>query len=318
MMKTKDRETDIENTDKGPNENNSLSRRKFIIAGVAGVAGIGAAGAGMSTASAKTSDSLKQHTNSTKGGKRVIILNDTSTHIGPDLARNFAKMNHNIVLGTPAKGLADEVRQLGAKVVVVDNLPDLSKPEAVKKLVDAAMNEFGGYDAAFLRSGKHGTGDIMNTTPEVLKEVIDGNFISVVYALQAVLPHLMESGSGQVLINTSASGQRPAIAGTAYSATRAGANMLVRCAAMTAAPKGVSVNAFGTYFLNYPGFLDSIGADKDPSVVDEVKKVVPLGRLGEVEEAAHFAMTLLDGINTYQTGNFFCHSGGFNNEGWMT
>ena len=43
------------------------------------------------------------------------------------------------------------------------------------------------------------------------------------------------------------------------------------------APKGVSVNAFGTYFLNYPGFLDSIGGDKDPSVIDEVKKVVPLG-----------------------------------------
>ena len=93
--------------------------------------------------------------------------------------------------------------------------------------------------------------------------------------------------------------------------------MLVRCAAMTAAPKGVSVNAFGTYFLNYPGFLESIGADKNPAMVDEVNKVIPLRRLGEVQEAAHFAMTLLDGVNTYQTGNFFGHSGGFDNEGWM-
>jgi NAD(P)-dependent dehydrogenase (short-subunit alcohol dehydrogenase family) len=46
----------------------------------------------------------------------------------------------------------------------------------------------------------------------------------------------------------------------------------------------------------------------------EVTKDIPLGRLGEVEEAAHFAMSLLDGVNTFQTGNFFCHSGGFNNE----
>ena len=272
----------------------------------------------MGSASANAAVTPKQKTNSTKGGKRVIILNDTSTHIGPTLARNFALKNHNIVLGTPAKGLADEVRKLGAKVVAVDKLPDLSKPEAIKMLVEAAMDEFGGYDAVFLRSGTHGTGDILNTTPEVLKEVIDENFVAVVYGLQAVLPHLMESGSGQVLMLTSASGQRPAISGSAYSATRAGANMLVRCAAMTAAPKGVSVNAFGTYFLNYPGFLDSIGADKNPAMVDEVNKLVPLGRLGEVEEAAHFAMSLLDGINTYQTGNFFCHSGGFNNEGWMT
>ncbi len=259
----------------------------------------------------------KKGWNATKGGKRVVILNDTSTHIGPDLARRFAKLDHNMVLGTPAKGLADEVRSLGAQVVVVDDLPDLSKPEAVKALVDAALSAFGGYDAAFLRSGNHGTGDILNTTPETLKEVIDGNFVSVFYALQEILPHLMASGSGQVLINTSSSGQRPAIAGTAYSATRAGANMLVRCAAMTAASKGVSVNAFGTYFLNYPGFLGSIGADKNPAMIGEVEKVVPLGRLGEPEEAAHFAMSLLDGVNTFQTGNFFCHSGGFNNEGWM-
>jgi len=303
-----------------PTSNNKtmkVNRREFVETGVMGLVGLGVLGAGISKASAQTSVARKQKTNSTKGGKRVIILNDTSTHIGPTLARNFAKLDHNIVLGTPAEGLVDEVRKLGAKVVVVDNLPDLSKPKAVRMLVDAAMSEFGGYDAAFLRSGKHGTGDILSTTPKVLKEVIDGNFISVVYALQAVLPHLMESGSGQVLINTSSSGQRPAIAGTVYSATRAGANMLVRCAAMTAAPKGVSVNAFGTYFLNYPGFLESIGADKNPAMVDEVNKVIPLRRLGEVQEAAHFAMTLLDGVNTYQTGNFFGHSGGFDNEGWM-
>ena len=253
-------------------------------------------------------------TNSTKGGKRVIILNDTSTHIGPTLAKNFAMKDHNIVLGTPEKGLAEEVRKLGAKVAVVDKPPDLSKPEAIKMLVEAAMDEFGGYDAAYLRSGTHLEGDIMNISPKDLKALFDENFAAVVYGLQAVLPHLMESGSGQVLMLTSASGQRPAVSGTAYSATRAGANMLVRCAAMTAAPKGVSVNAFGTMALNYPGFIDAVGADKNPAIINEVAKDIPLGRLGEVEEAAHFAMSLLDGVNNFQTGNFFCHSGGFNNE----
>jgi NAD(P)-dependent dehydrogenase (short-subunit alcohol dehydrogenase family) len=155
----------------------------------------------------------------------------------------------------------------------------------------------------------------MNIKPDVLKKLIDQNFISVVYALQAVLPYLMDSGSGQILINTSATGQRPTISAAAYSATRAAANMLVRCAAMTEAAKGVSVNAFGTFALDYSGFTDAIGADEHPAIIDKVDKVIPLGRLGQPEEAAHFAMTLLDGINTYQAGNFFCHSGGINNEG---
>jgi len=130
---------DKDNNKKEGTQENSFSRRKFVSTSAAGLAGLGVLGAGMGSVSASPSPIPKQKTNSTKGGKRVIILNDTSTHIGPTLARNFAKMNHNIVLGTPAKGLADEVRKLGAKVVVVDDLPDLSKPEAVKMLVDAAM-----------------------------------------------------------------------------------------------------------------------------------------------------------------------------------
>jgi hypothetical protein len=38
-------------------------------------------------------------------------------------------------------------------------------------------------------------------------------------------------------------------------------------------------------------------------------------RLGETEEAAHLAMSLLDGYNMYTTGNFFPVAGGFNNAG---
>ena len=93
---------------------------------------------------------------------------------------------------------------------------------------------------------------------------------------------------------------------------RAAANMMVRCAALTAAPKGVCVNAVGTNFLNYPGFLEFTGA-ADPKVMEALLKRVPAGRLGETEEAAHFTMSLLDGYNMFTTGNFFPITGGFNN-----
>ena len=46
---------------------------------------------------------------------------------------------------------------------------------------------------------------------------------------------------------------------------------------------------------------------------DQITKLIPLARLGEPKEAAHFAVSLLDGKNTYQTGNSFPISGGFNN-----
>jgi len=139
---------------------------------------------------------------------------------------------------------------------------------------------------------------------------VKGNIMSVVYALQAILPPMVKQGSGQVVVNTSAGGQKPVPAGASYCATRAAANMIIRCAAYSVAKNGICVNATGTNFMNYPSYLHDVGADKDPSVKDKIAATVPLRRLGEPKEAAHFAVSLLDGGNTYQTGNFFPIDGG--------
>ena len=134
------------------------------------------------------------------------------------------------------------------------------------------------------------------------------------FALQAVLPPLMKFGRGQVVVQTSATGEKPSPAAAAYSTMRAAANMMCRCAAMTAAPKGVCVNVVGTNFMNYPGFKEATGAD-DPKVMKAILEQIPMGRLGETAEAAHFTLALLDGHNMYTTGNFFPVAGGFNNAG---
>ena len=84
---------------------------------------------------------------------------------------------------------------------------------------------------------------------------------------------------------------------------------------LTAAPKGVCVNAVGANFMNYPGFLHTMGADKDLKKLQSILAEIPMGRLGEEDEAAHFCAALLDGQNMYTTGNFFPVAGGFNNSG---
>ena len=67
--------------------------------------------------------------------------------------------------------------------------------------------------------------------------------------------------------------------------------------------------------MNYPGFLETLGADKDPKILKSILAEIPIGRLGEEDEAAHFTVALLDGQNMYTTGNFFPVAGGFNNAG---
>ena len=86
--------------------------------------------------------------------------------------------------------------------------------------------------------------------------------------------------------------------------------MLVRCAALSAASSGVTINATGTYAMDYPGFIDDVGA-QDPKVRKQVEATLPMGKLVEPEQAAHFVATLIDGVGTSQTGQFFSIDNGW-------
>jgi 3-hydroxybutyrate dehydrogenase len=243
--------------------------------------------------------------------KRVVILADTQTHMMPALAREMARRNHDLVLGDAADGLADELTGMGARVEVVPDTADQTRPDTIQKLVDRANETFGGFDSACIRTGVHGTGNILEATAEDCQIQFEGNFRSVFYALQALLPPLVEQKSGQVVINTSASGYRPADFAALYSSMRAGANSLIRCAGLTVAPHGVTVNGTGTYAMDYPSFLHDVGADTDPAKRKAVEDGLPMKKLVQPEQAAHFVATLIDGVGTAQTAQFFTIDAGW-------
>ncbi len=306
-------------SDKKEQNEKDVNRRHFLMAGTAGIA---AAGVGMNTAWAQPEapDPKALWTNAKRGGKRVAIITDAQLNIGPYLARKMAKANYNLVIADPRKGLPKELRSLGAKVVVVPGIEQEApnhegRPGVIQKVVDAAIKEFGGYDSVFIRTAvHHPAGNILEATGQDLYEHYEQNCLAVMYALQAVLPPLMEAGRGQVVVQTSGTGEKPQPTMMSYSVMRAAGNMMCRCAAMTAAPKGVCVNAVGTNFMDYPGFREAAGAE-DPKAFQAILDTIPMRRLGETEEAAHFTMALLDGYNMYTTGNFFPIAGGFNNAG---
>jgi NAD(P)-dependent dehydrogenase (short-subunit alcohol dehydrogenase family) len=282
------------------------SRRDFLrkgSMGLAGLAGAAAIGVQPSEVNAQTSSS---------GKKRVTILFDSWNHMMPALALEMARRNHDLVLGDARdEELVKELRNLGAKVEVVPNTEDQTKPETFQKLVDRAMDAFGGFDSACIRSGTHVNASVLTATDKDLETVYEGNLKSVYYALRALLPPLVEQGSGQVVINTSAGAMRPQPDVALYCATRAAANSLVRATALEVAPNGVTLNATGTYGMAYPSFLHMVGADKDPAKAEAVGNAMPIHRLIQPEDAANMVAALIDGRATGMTGQFFSIDGGW-------
>jgi 3-oxoacyl-[acyl-carrier protein] reductase len=70
------------------------------------------------------------------------------------------------------------------------------------------------------------------------------------------------------------------------------------------------VNAIGTNFMDFPGFLKANRAE-DPEGRARVEAMVPMGRLGTMDELAHLALPFIDGTSRFTTGQFVGFAGGW-------
>lgn len=242
--------------------------------------------------------------------RRTAIVSDAAGYVGPDLARLLAERGHDLVVGDPAEGLVAELEGLGATVVPVDGVRDLSDPESSERLVTAGIDAFGRVDAAAAFTGKIVVGRFLRSSLDDMRTALVGCVEAPYNFLRSVVPPMVDQGDGQILVFTSATGARPTPGAPLYSSARAGANMLVRNVAAEVASKNVQVNAVGTNFIDFPGFLKASRAE-DPEGRARVEAQVPMGRLGGLDELAHFAATFVDGTSRFATGQFVAFAGGW-------
>lgn len=242
--------------------------------------------------------------------RRVALVAAAGSYAGPALARLLADRGHDLVLGDPAETLVSELEEAGASVARVEGVTDLADGDAAERLVEAATSRFGRLDAATMASGVIVTGSFAGSTIEDLRTAVRGCVEAPYLFLKAVVPVMVEAGGGQVLVQTSASGARATPGAPLYSSARAGANHLVRNVAGEVARHGVQVNAVGTNFMDFPGFLKASNADS-PEGRARVEGLVPMKRLGTMEEFAAFCAVFLDGTSGFTTGQFVPYAGGW-------
>jgi NAD(P)-dependent dehydrogenase (short-subunit alcohol dehydrogenase family) len=242
--------------------------------------------------------------------RRVALIADAGFYVGPALARLLAERGHDLVLGDPDPELVDELTAGGATIEVVTGARDLSQPDAADRLVAAGLERFGRIDSATAFSGMIVIGRFLESSVDDLHTVVQGCLEAPYRFLRAVVPAMVERGEGQVLVITSASGAKPTPGAPLYSSARAGANMLVRNVAGEVARTGVQVNAVGTNFMDFPEFLRANRITDDESRA-KVEAMVPMRRLGTMDEFAAFCAPYVDGTSRFTTGQFTAYAGGW-------
>ena len=234
-------------------------------------------------------------------GKTVLVTAAAGTGIGFWTARRAIEEGGRVMISdVHERRLADAARELekltGTKPCEV--LCDVTSEGDVQRAVQAALAELGRLDVLINNAGLGGFGHVVEMTDEQWSKVLDVTLNGTFRMTRAVLPHMLERGSGAIVNNASVLGWRAQPGQSHYAAAKAGVMAFTRCVAMEAAEHGVRVNAVAPSLAMHE-FLAKVTPD---GLLEELVAKEAFGRAAEPFEVANVMIFLASDYASYMTG----------------
>lgn len=155
---------------------------------------------------------------------KVVIITGASSGIGRATALSFARAGAHVVLAARrANALEQVARECSAFGIDTLVLPtDVSLPEQVDRLANAALEHFGHFDIWVNNAGVLMMGRFEDLPLDAFRRVIETNFFGRVYGTRSALQHFRARGRGVVIDVNSVLGQLAQPYASAYIASKFG------------------------------------------------------------------------------------------------
>lgn len=247
---------------------------------------------------------------------QVALITGASGAFGMVAARILAGAGCNLVLAAGNQQALDEIaeecRGMGAAVCAVNTRPN--DEGACQALVDEAVNTFGRLDILVVASGMNKVALINDMSPETFASVMDANVTQSWLLARAAAGQMKAQGEGgKIVLVSSARGLLGHPAGyTAYCASKAATDGIVKALGCELGPTGITVNAIAPTVFRSPL---TAWMFEDTEQAKEVRKGflarVPKGRLGEPEDLAGPLLFLASKASDFYTGHILYADGGY-------
>lgn len=247
---------------------------------------------------------------------RIALITGAGSGIGLATAELFAREGAKVVLvGRNEAALADATTRIG-KELAVPVVADVSRPEDNARMVQTAIDRFGGLDIFIANAGIEGATTSIETYPiETFDEVMAINVRGVFLGLKYAIPALRQRGGGSIVITSSIGGIRGRGQGnSAYIASKHAEIGLMRTATMECAPHNIRVNAVlpGPIETRMMRSLEESRSPGDPAKARAaLVNAAPLRRYGTPEEIANVMLFLASDEASLCTGGVYSADGGF-------
>ena len=204
-----------------------------------------------------------------------------------------------------AQDVVQEIIGSGGTAIAVAG--NVSIPEDVAAMVDAAQRTYGGLHLAVNNAGIGGPlGPLADIDIEGYKRVIAINQDSVFYGMKYQIPAMIASGGGAIVNMSSILGLVGDGFVAPYVAAKHAVTGLTKSAALAYANQGIRVNSI------HPGYTDTPLLSELPTeAYDGLIAAHPIGRLGQPDEIAQLIVFLLSDNASFITGSQHVIDGGY-------
>lgn len=239
---------------------------------------------------------------------RVALVTGASRGIGAAIAialgREGAAVGVNYHTSEArAAAVVSTIQAAGGNALAVR--ADVRDGAAVRGMVDGMLAAFGRLDLLVNNAGILNDAPLHEMSEETWDEMMATNLRPVFLCSRAVLPHMLERGSGKIINVSSLLAQKGMAGRTHYAAAKGGVLAFTRALAREVGPRGIHVNAIA------PGLIET---ELVGEITDEIRRersaVLALRRIGLAEEVAPTAVFLASDGSNYYSGQTLSPNGG--------
>lgn len=235
-------------------------------------------------------------------GKNVLVTG-SSRGLGAAIATKFAENGANVILNArhePSE-LIQQIKALGVQVWFIQ--ADISNPRDIEEMVRQLDEQQISVDILVNNAGINRDKLMIGMREKDFDDVVNTNLIGTYRVTQPLFKRMLKRRSGVIINMASVVGKHGNIGQANYAASKAGVIGFTKAVAQEGALRGVRCNAIA------PGMIaSSMTAAIDEKRQKEIKKRIPLKRLGTAEEVAQTALFLVQ--NDYLTGEVINVDGG--------
>jgi ribitol 2-dehydrogenase len=173
---------------------------------------------------------------------KVAAITGAASGIGLECARYLLKAGARVVLIDRAeetlKSLCSELGPQAIPLVV-----DLTDPDSVAGMMPQILEKAGGLDIFHANAGSYIGGEVLDGDPDAWDRMLDLNVNAVFRTVHAVLPHMVERKSGDIIVTSSVAGVIPVVWEPIYTASKHAVQAFVHTVRRQVAKHGVRVGA---------------------------------------------------------------------------